>query len=104
MRSPEAKPLAGCYTCCQTGVILQGKTLIASSIHSGKQPSDFVLAPSPKGTKEAARPVQGGAARPDVLGAITMYLWADLRFHSAHAKGAFLLTLKNASLLTGLGR
>ena len=26
-RSPEAKPLAGCYVCCQTGVILQGKTL-----------------------------------------------------------------------------
>jgi len=27
-RSPEAKPLAGCYVCCQTGVILQGKTLL----------------------------------------------------------------------------
>ena len=27
-RSPEAKPLAGCYVCRQTGVILQGKTLL----------------------------------------------------------------------------
>jgi len=27
-RSPEAKPLAGCYACRQTGVILQGKTLL----------------------------------------------------------------------------
>ena len=27
-RSPEAKPLAGCYACRQTGVILQGKNLL----------------------------------------------------------------------------
>ena len=32
-RSPEAKPLAGCYACRQTGVILQGKTLIVASVY-----------------------------------------------------------------------
>ena len=34
-RSPEAKPLAGCYVCCQTGVILQGKTLFRRFVDLG---------------------------------------------------------------------
>ena len=39
-RSPEAKPLAGCYACRQTGVILQGKTLIVASAHKVSRKGD----------------------------------------------------------------
>ena len=47
-RSPEAKPLAGCYVCCQTGVILQGKTLLGGFNGFGlvlphERPSCFVF-------------------------------------------------------------
>ena len=41
-RSPEAKPLAGYYACRQTGVILQGKTLIEASAHK-VSPKDVLV-------------------------------------------------------------